>query len=157
MSMLIRLMNWRTCIFCMAMQMTTVRRLGASIRKLSCSDNFQTINHLPPFIVDMSRLEHYSLFLRAGCSRPDTWSWASRPGPTEKNPGVSRRCRTAELHVEQMTVWRVLLEQLLYPCLLQCAVSYRPTFQNEMLVICSTAWRPILRLVSAVYRRGGLW
>jgi hypothetical protein len=139
------------CILCMAMQMTIIGRLGASTRKLSHADSFQTIKHLPPpLIIDRERLEHCCLLLSTGGERvvwtPDLEEHIL--DYMEENPGVSKRremhsgrvtCCTYDAH---MTVWRVLHEQLL-------------CFYHLQEVQCLMPSWPFLCFVSSLYRQGG--
>lgn len=119
----------------MALQAAMVRELGDFARKRSHSD---AIKHFPPLFIDFKRLEYLRLLLSTGEERsvqtPDVVECVV--DHVEDNPGVSTRQMATELNVPQMTVWRILREQLLYPCCIHRVQGLKATDVPSLEILC---------------------
>jgi hypothetical protein len=87
----------------------------APAMKRSHTYAIQTVKQLPPTIVDSDGLEYLSLLLSLGGREksvkiPDNGECVL--GRVEENLGVGTRQVATELTVVQMTIWRVLHQQL---------------------------------------------
>jgi hypothetical protein len=121
-----------------------VGELHASARKYSHTDGNQTLKHFPLLIINYERLEQTFKPLlptgKGGAVSKQLMLRSVAMALTIFNPDVGMRLIVAELIIVQMTICRVLCEQLLYPYCMQQVQGHKPadSAAGEALCQCST-------------------